>query len=76
MTMYLPITELNETGAEVDEFLDVSISDQPPRPGPSEHGGERALDGIRDPGSSSRGPSLSTTAGKVDSNGWTSPESP
>jgi len=34
MTIYLPNTALHETGAEVDEFIDVSIPDPPPPPDP------------------------------------------
>ena len=35
MTIYLPNPLLHETGAEIDEFIDVLVPDPPPPPIPS-----------------------------------------
>jgi hypothetical protein len=35
MTIYLPNPVLHETGAEIDEFVDVLLPDPPPPPAPS-----------------------------------------
>ena len=35
MTIYLPNPLLHETGAEIDEFIDVLVTDPPPPPTPS-----------------------------------------
>ena len=35
MTIYLPNPLLHETGAEIDEFIDVLLPDPPPPPAPS-----------------------------------------
>jgi hypothetical protein len=34
MTIYLPNVLLHETGAEIDEFMDVLVPDPPPPPAP------------------------------------------